>query len=113
MSEKKFTREFLKDELGLPCSPGTYNATKEGEVSFVVHENEIVDHSRWSVHRRLVFSLTSGPDANKPGEAWEVAYSVGATESQDERPWEYENEVEATLVRLVEKTVKVWEVVPD
>lgn len=43
-------------------------------------------------------------------DAWRrTTYSRGATESQDERPWEYEKTVKATLVREVEKTVKVWE----
>jgi hypothetical protein len=35
-------------------------------------------------------------------------YSVGATEMQDESPWENEEEVECTEVELVEQTIKVW-----
>jgi len=37
-------------------------------------------------------------------------YSVGATESQWERPWEYEGEeIECTEVHQIEKLIKVWE----
>jgi hypothetical protein len=104
---KKFKREYLKDTLELPASKGSY--PPDGDFpGMTVHSDEIIEHSRWSVHHEMVFSINSGPDANKPGEAWSVQYSRGATESQDERPWEYEPEVSATLVRQVEKVVLVW-----
>ena len=113
MSDKttaKFTRDFLRNSLDLPCPPGTYEAPAEGDYpSFTVHEDTITGHRRWSVDHRLIFSITSGPDANRNGEAWEVSYSRGATESQEQRAWADETEIEATLVRREERRVMVWE----
>lgn len=97
--KKKFTSEELKD-AGLP-----YEAPEGGEII----SREITDTSRWSIHYSLIFRFAD----MAPGEAWEVSYSKGATETQDERPWEYEREVEATLVHQVEKVVKVWEPKPE
>ncbi len=67
--------------------------------------DEIVDNSRWSIAHRLVVKFPGDPE----DVAWETSYSHGATEMQDESPWEYENEVTFDRVRLVEKTIKVWE----
>jgi len=63
-------------------------------------EDEIVDHTRWAVHHEMVFK--------KDGKFYKTWYSVGATESQDESPWEYEDEVEAVEVEKYEKTVTAW-----
>lgn len=67
--------------------------------------DQIIGHSRWSVIHEIVWRFAETP----PGEAWRASYSVGATETQSERPWEFEKTIEATLVREVEKTIKVWE----
>lgn len=58
-------------------------------------ENEIIDTSRWSNHYRLIFK--------KDDKYYQTSYSVGATESQDERPWEYEDKVECIEVEPYEK----------
>ena len=71
----------------------------EGQVS-----DKIVDHARWSVEHELVFTHLD--------RYWRTSYSVGATESQDEQPWEYEEEVDCVEVRPVEKKVIVFEEVP-
>jgi len=68
--------------------------------------NQIVDHSRWSVCYTAVF-------LHKPsGKHFELDWSVGATESQDEGPFEHSDpkpiEVEAKEV-MVTKWVKVTE----
>lgn len=94
MQTKVFQAQELKD-MGLP------NDADEG----VVISDTITGKSRWSIIHTLIFRLPDQP----PGEAWRVGYSVGATESQHEAPWEWENTVTATLVREVERTVKVWE----
>lgn len=86
----KFKREFLTDELELP-------STKKCVLK------EIVGHSRWSVVYRIIFEYQS--------KFYENFYSVGATEQQDEGPWEYEEEVECMEVHQVEKLKKVWELV--
>lgn len=64
-------------------------------------ENKITDHSRWSVHHDIVFRY-------KDGHTYRTWYSVGATENQDERAWEYEDRVECVRVKQAEKTVVVW-----
>lgn len=66
-----------------------------------VIKDEIYDTSRWSVHHELIFELDGG--------TYQTTYSVGATECQDERPWEYDGDlIEVTPVHQIEKTVKVW-----
>lgn len=95
---RTFTREQLRNEMDLPGQLG------DG-IGCTVIANEITDTGRWTVHHRLTFRL----DGQAENEAWRVNYRTAATEQQDERPWEYDKEVTATLVRLVEKLVKVWE----
>jgi hypothetical protein len=82
----KFTRDFLKNELDLP-----FNAI----------EDEVVDNSRWSIYHSIIFEYD--------GKFYQTSYSVGATECQDESPWEYEDEVECIEVHKVQKMVEVWE----
>jgi hypothetical protein len=96
------TRTFTRDELldlDLP-NPG-----KSDRVEVV--SDEITGTRRWSVDHWLVFRLPGQPE----GFAWGVSYSVGATESQDESPWQYEDTVEAVLLQRVERVVAVWEAV--
>lgn len=91
-------RTFKASELVAMGLPGDAD---EG----VVVDDMICGHSRWSVIHRLTFRL---PD-QQPGDAWQTTYNRPATESQYEQPWGYDPDVTVTLVRLVEKTVKVWE----
>jgi len=67
---------------------------------------ELVDSSRWSLHYDMIFQFAEQVGTDQ---AYSVGYSMGATESQPERPWEDLDEVELTLVHLVERTIKVWE----
>jgi len=82
----KLHKDYLKNGLDLP-----YSAIKD----------TITGTSRWSIHHEIIFS--------HDGKFWRTSYSEGATESQDERPWEYETEIECTEVKIVEKLVKTWE----
>ncbi len=66
-----------------------------------VIENNIVDTSRWSIHHEIIFKW-------KDGKHYRAYYSVGATEMQEEAPWEYDDEVHCTEVELKEVTVKTW-----
>jgi hypothetical protein len=68
-----------------------------------VHK-QIIEHSRWSMHYEIVFE--------HEGKFYRTTYSIGATECQDERPWEYEDPVECEEVRMVQKVVDVWLPVP-
>ena len=81
----KLKKEYMIEELDLPCDAIL---------------DEITDTSRWSVHHRIIFSYQ--------GRFWETYYSEGATEMQDEGPWEYDEEVECYEVELKEVTVKKW-----
>jgi hypothetical protein len=83
------TKTFTRDELLAMDLP--YSAT----------EDRIVDRSRWSIHREIVFEAE--------GKHWRTSYSEGATEEQFEEPWEYEPKVECVEVELREVTVKRWE----
>lgn len=49
---------------------------------FTVFQDEIIDRKRWSVIHEVV--ITDGKSY------WIDSYSKGATENQDELPWEYE-----------------------
>ncbi|OEU75207.1 MAG: hypothetical protein BA874_03730 [Desulfuromonadales bacterium C00003068] len=80
-----FTKEFLKDELDLP---------------FRAIHDEIMDSNRWSTQYEIVFE--------HEGKFYLTHYSVGATEQQDESPWEYEDRVGCTEVELKEVVVKQW-----
>lgn len=91
MAVIKFSKDYLKDELDLP-----YENT-------IV--NNIIDTGRWSIYHEIVF-------ADK-GKFYMTTYSEGATECQDERPWEYEDEIECTEVELREVKVKKWVPVED
>lgn len=86
MSVKKFSKDYLKDELDLPYS------------NTIV--DRIIDTTRWSIVHEIVFEDN--------GKFYQTTYSEGATEMQDERPWEYEDEVECEEVELREEKVKKW-----
>ena len=67
--------------------------------------DEIVDTSRWSVHHKLVFAFG--------GKFFRTHYSVGATEQQDERPFEYDPDmIECEEVFPHERTIIVYEPIP-
>lgn len=66
-------------------------------------EDKVIGTGRWSVHHRIVFK--------HEGRFYQTEYSIGATESQDERPWEYDDDVESIEVHKVPKTIEVWEAV--
>ena len=70
------------------------------ETRFEILENEIQDSSRWSIHYNLIFKVL------ETGKIYETYYSVGATECQEESPFEYEgDEIEVTEVEPYEVTV--------
>ena len=88
MANRTFTKDFLVDELELP-----YDSDK-------IKINEIVDTTRWSILYDLVFEFE--------GKFYRTSYSVGATESQDESPWEYVAEVECHEVIEVPVITTEW-----
>ena len=64
--------------------------------------DDLIDTTRWSeVHNMVI---------KKDGRFYQDEYSVGATEMQDESPWEY-SEPNFTEVFPVEKTVIIYKAV--
>ena len=84
----KFKKEYLIEELGLPDDCDLVN-------------EEIIDTSRWSIIKEIVFQ-------DKDGKYYQTTYSEGATECQEEAPWEYEDEVECVEVELREVKIMKW-----
>lgn len=83
-----FEKQFLLDLLDDDGDPTVYD--------------KIIDTSRWSIHYERVFK--------HDGKFYRTYYSVGATESQDESPYEYEPDmIECGEVKPVEKVVIVYE----
>jgi len=72
----------------------------QGEYDGLV-EKKIVDHRRWSVIYEAI--------VNYKGFFYKVRYSVGATESQDEQPFEHDNMVKMIRVEQKQRLVDVWE----
>ena len=87
----KFKKDVLQDILE--------GYTDDGEVI----EDTLVGHSRWSLEYRLVFT-------DNEGRFYSTVYRRGATEIQEEAPWEYEgDEIDCVEVFPVEKTLVVYE----
>lgn len=83
---KKFDREYLMEELGLP-----YNSV----------ETTLVDSGRWTLTYELIFQ-------DKDGKYWQTYYQTGATEMQYEPPWECEPKVECVEVEKRPVTIEKW-----
>lgn len=82
----KFTKEFLQESID-----DTENTVQD----------IIIDHSRWSVTHHRIFK--------HEGKFYETFYSVGATENQDEAPYEWaDNEIECAEVQPVETMIVVY-----
>ena len=88
---KVFSKDYLVNELDLPWH------------NTIV--NRIIDTTRWSIVHEIVFE--------DQGKFYMTTYSEGATECQDERPWEYDDEIKCTEVELKEVKVKKWVPVED
>ena len=81
--QRTFTKQFLKDIL------------RDNVDDAEIISDEIVDTRRWSIDHELIFRFEN--------KFYRVSYSVGATEMQDERPFENEDdEIECTEVQPVQ-----------
>lgn len=74
--------------------------------NFDIVYKKIIDTSRWSHHYECVVQH------NNDGSFWMTYYSVGATEQQDEAPFEYTDPV-FELVRPVEVRTIEYKLVKD
>ena len=91
MPKRKFEAQFLLDEVL--------------DNDDVVVEDKITNTTRWSVIHKLVFK-----HENK---FYQTSYSVGATEQQDETPWQDVDDVICVEVEPVEKIIVVYEKVKE
>lgn len=90
---RKFPKEFLKEVLE------EEEAEFEGKEGLKVRD-EISDTGRWSVHYELIFSYDE--------RFYAVNYSTGATEMQDEYPFDNEGD-EVECYEVAPKPVTVIE----
>lgn len=81
----KFKKDYLVGELELP-----YSAL----------EDKILGKSRWSLLHAIIFELD--------GKFYRTSYSTGATEGQDESPWEYEEEINCIEVMKRDVMTTQW-----
>lgn len=89
MPTNKFPKEHLQDLIW------------EEEIhDLKLIEDEITDNGRWSIHHEMVFQDVS------TGKFYLTHYSIGATEQQDERPFEYDGD-EIVCQEVVPKEVTV------
>jgi hypothetical protein len=94
------TKTFRKEDLQALA------ADEAGE-GFERVSDTIIEHSRWSVLHAMTFKDTG------TGRYYSTHYSVGATEQQDESPYEHEGDaIDCVEVRPVEKVVTVYEPIP-
>lgn len=99
MPQRKFPKDVLREVI-----------SDDARESYCLEriENEIYDTSRWSNHYELIFRDTNG------GHYWKTYYSVGATESQDEDPFEFEDGmIDCIQVEPVEVLVTQYVAVKD
>jgi len=94
------------DELDLEAltEDNVDDISRKMDEPLIVISNEIGDTSRWSTHHSLVFQ-------NKVTEKfYQTFYSCGATEMQNECPFEYDPDmIEVVEVFPVQKTITVYE----
>lgn len=86
----KFEKEYLQSLA--------WDEQEAGEVI----ETTIVDTTRWSIIKEMIFELG--------GKYYRTSYSEGATEGQDEDPYEYEDdEIECPEVEKVQVMKEEWQ----
>lgn len=89
MATKEFSKEDLKDLVDF-CEMENLEMVRD----------EILDTTRWSIINELIFK------DKESGKLYRTNYSVGATECQDESPFEYDPDyIECVEVKEKEVTV--------
>ncbi len=95
-------KEKLREILKFSPEEGR-NIVKGSNKEFETISNEISDASRWSLMYDIVIKRLWD------GKFFKSEYKVGATELQDEGPYEYDDKAVFTEVFPVEKIVTVYE----
>ena len=105
----KFSKDFLQDltyEDEMDLVSGDFNGFVTETMTVKSVQKEVTDTSRWSIMYEQVFSVTK----NNETKYYKTGWSEGATESQDESPYEYEDDmIEVSEVFPVEKTIVVYQ----
>lgn len=90
--------EFNRDVLQELASSRVGESVEDEGKLFTVKVNDVIGKRRWSIDYEMVFEVD--------GCFYEAFYSRGATETQDEAPFEYEGEqIECREVIPVEVVV--------
>lgn len=102
MATRTFTRDQLQ-RIGVPYECGEFDGSAEK-----LHD-ELYDTTRWSNVYEFVFRA---PDDDK---TYRVYYDVPATEQQEGGVdlWDWENDIKATEVELVEVVTTEWKPVKE
>ena len=87
---------------GVQAADVVYGDTDEWSI---VEPSTLIGHDRWSVGKTVVARHV------ETGRFYRFDYTVGATEMQDETPYQNDDEYEPVEVRKVEKVVTAWVVV--
>lgn len=83
----KFPKDFMREDV-------LYGCNEDVEMIY----DDIIDTTRWSEIHEIVFKYQD--------KFYMTTYSCGATECQDESPFEYDDdEIQVTEVKPVEVTV--------
>jgi hypothetical protein len=77
-----------------------YDILNEEQDGSTIIEDKIIGTSRWSIKHEFIFKLKD--------KFYLTQYQVGATESRDELPWEYEDKIECIEVSPVEKIITTY-----
>lgn len=73
---------LIEKEVAVDLAYGEYDDT-----IFEIISNKIIDVSRWSYRKEIIVKTLID------GRFWKSSYSKGATESQDEGPYDYSDPI--------------------
>lgn len=71
----------------------------DGDVGEIL-DQKIIGNSRWSIYYDIIVKLDD--------RFYRATYSVGATEMQDESPWQYEKEIEFREVEPIQVNMTIY-----
>lgn len=106
----KLTNDQAVELLELSSNDTTEGWNEYGEewegINIKLIKERLVDTSRWSkIYTRIYQDLNTG-------KFYQTQFSVGATEQQDERPYEYDGDfIEFQEVKAVQKTITIYEAI--
>lgn len=99
------TKEFKKDLLLDLIDGVTMVDTNDCCINQI--SNKIISHERWSIIYELIFEFITKENEVK---YYKVNYSVGATECQDETPFQYDKDlIMCYEVKPAKKVITVYE----